>query len=106
MAKIKVNGMIFGRYCTFEIYVENKRLIINCISKNLPPKLIALFEQRLKRCIEAAEPIAGTYYPPYNTLNAVYSGIMNDLFYAGPVHIVIEGELEPIPYDDDPETIY
>lgn len=106
MAKIKVNGMIFGRYCTFEIYDENERLAVNCISKNLSPALIRLFEQRLKWCIDTAEPIAGTYYPPYNTLNAAYSGIMNGLFYAGPVQIIIEGELEPIPYDDDPDIVY
>ena len=106
MAKIKVNGMIFGRYCTFEIYVENEQLILNCISQNLSPGLIALFEQRLKYCIETAEPIAGTYYPLHNTLNAAYSGIMNGLFHAGPVHIVIEGELEPIPFEDNPNTIY
>ena len=105
MAKIKANGWIFGRYCTFEIHVENEQLMVNCISQNLSPALIALFEQRLKWCIDTAEPIAGTYYPPYNTLNAAYSGIMNGLFYAGPVQILIEGELEPIPYDD-PDTVY
>lgn len=51
-------------------------------------------------CIKTAPPIAETYYPPVNSLNAAYSGFHNRFFDNDDFQVEVEGELEQIPYEE------
>lgn len=100
MSKITAIGTMFGRSTTFEITVEAGKLVIVCKNRVLTPPMQEIVENRLRSCIKTAGPIAGTYYPPENTLNAAVSGIQNGFFHSGEPEIIVDGMLEEIPYEE------
>lgn len=59
----------------------------------------------LEMMIDALPPTGGTYYPTKNDLFA-YHSVLETMFFTELINIIVEGELDTMPYEDDPNTIY
>lgn len=64
-----------------------------------------ILQDRVEMIIEKLKPIGGTYHMTKNDLLGWYCAL-NEKFFDKLIHIIVEGEMESIPFDDDPNIIY
>lgn len=64
-----------------------------------------LLEDILKKSISIA-PLIDGYYIPTNDMLLGFYNTLNTVWFDKLIHIIVEGEMETIPYDDDPNIIY
>lgn len=100
MDSIFATGTFLGRTITVCVTKENDNISITFNGKS-DEFLMKYLDQKM----EEVEPIGGTYYPSKNELLGYYQ-ILNGSFFDKLINIVVEGEVEMIPYDDDPNIIY
>ena len=93
MSKVIATGMVCGKRHTFEATLVNGVLHVECKTKKLTDEEQKTLMRVLLKCIR-------TYVPPENTLNAAYSGFHNRFFPNDDYEDKVEGELEPIPYEE------
>lgn len=101
MSKVIATGRFGKERHTFEARIINGVLRVECKTRKLNSDEQKVLMETMIDCIMRAPPIAETYCPPVNTLNAAYSGFHNRFFDEDDYEVKVEGKLEPIPYEED-----
>ena len=105
-SKVLATGRFAGEYHRFEATLVNGVLQVECKTRELNDDEQKYLMKAMIICIKTAPPIAETYYPPVNSLNAAYSGFHNRFFDNDDFQVEVEGELEQIPNVEEGEEVF
>lgn len=101
MSKIIASGRFGKERHTFEAKLVDGVLHVECKTRVLNSDEQKVLMETMIDCIKRAPPIAETYCPPKDSLNAAYSGFHNRFFDGDDYEVKVEGELEEIPCVED-----
>ena len=102
MSRITAKGKYMGSNCIVECFLEDGSLIIE-LNGEFNQEAQTDFETKLK----TSPAIAGTYYPPKNSMLAGYSVLESIFFDVGsPPEIEVEGDIGEIPTYDIDDIVY
>lgn len=95
MATITAKG-ILGNTETTIICKEEK----NSIAVYLNGVKDRITKEMLDMMVSIAPPMGGTYYPEIGTMQAYYN-VLSTVYFTKLNTLEVEGEIEPIPYEED-----
>lgn len=95
MTAIKASGTVGDRQTT--IVCKDEKNNITVYIDGVKDKNII---NMLDMMIGIAPPMGGTYYPEAGTMQAYYN-VLSTVFFTKLNTIEVEGELEPIPFEED-----
>lgn len=93
MSKITAQGKFRGTIIIVEVTLEGNEQIVR-VNEEIDED----FQRYYDKLMESPPPMGGTYYPPEDSLLAVYNILENALFDEAP-RIEVDGVLEEIPYE-------
>lgn len=95
MATITAKGLLGNQQETVICKEQDNKIIISFNGTN-----DNVLKSMLDELLDIAPPMGGTYYPEKGTMQAYYH-VLNTVFFKKLTIIEVEGEIEPIPFEDD-----
>lgn len=95
MTKIIAEGIYIGVPLQVTCYKKGKEIVVD-FNGDKNEEIETEFKRMLKRCYA----IGGTYFPPVDSMLNVVNVLKHRFFDSRPTMIKVDGELEPIPYED------